>query len=346
MHEKVELLKWMYKPTPERKPFTDLSKELVKWLVKNRGRYLQFYMLGLHKKGRELDKFLTYRDFLKIKRELDSSYHYPLLEDKLIFDCYLKSFGFPTPDLLGTIENGMLLRNGRRNFEPLETLIEAPLDAYCKLIFSWGGKGIYKLQIVDGQLLINGEAGDIDKLRLLLQVEKYILQKRVLQHQELNRMNPHCVNTIRVITLTDGINPVVLTAILRIGINNNIVDNISRGNIAVGVKEDGFLMKYGDSVGYPPINVTRHPNSNLEFSTFRVPMIDQAKQLCADIHKTMANFFMIAWDVAISETGPVIIEGNPVPDLTPMQCHSDGFREEVFNNAQKFRKFKERRKRL
>jgi hypothetical protein len=116
--------------------------------------------------------------------------------------------------------------------------------------------------------LINGESGDIDKLRSFLQAEKYILQKTLLQHPELNRMNPHCVNTIRVITLTDGISPVVLSTVLRIGINKNIVDNISRVNIAVGVKEDGILMKYGDSVGYPPINVTHHPNSNIEFSMF------------------------------------------------------------------------------
>jgi hypothetical protein len=340
MQEKIELLKRIYKPTSERKDFIHLSKDLLKWVIANRGKYLHFYMLGLHKKGRDYNRFLTYPDFLKIKRELDSSYHYPLLEDKLIFDCYLKSFGFPTPEFLGTIENGMLLRNGIRNFEPLEVLMNSPLDAYCKLIFSWGGKGIYKLLIEDNKLFINGETANIGKLKSLLKAEKYILQKRVVQHQEMNRMNPHCVNTIRVITLTDGTNPLVLAAILRIGIDKNIVDNISRGNIAVGVKNDGFLMKYGDSVGYPPINVTHHPNSGIEFSTFRVPMIGEAKRLCLDIHKTMASFFMIAWDVAISRTGPVIIEGNPVPDLTPMQCHSDGFKEVVLKYAEKFRLFK------
>jgi hypothetical protein len=79
MQEKIDLLKRIYKPMPERKPLTDLSIDLLKWVSANRGKYLHFYMLGLHKKGREYGNFLTYPDFLKIKRELDSSYHYPLL---------------------------------------------------------------------------------------------------------------------------------------------------------------------------------------------------------------------------------------------------------------------------
>jgi hypothetical protein len=346
MKEKLELLKQIYKSHPERKNTMVLSKDLIKWVYRNRGKYLNFYTLGLHKKGRELNNFLTYPDFLKIKNELDSSYHYPLLEDKLIFDCYLKSFGFPTPEFLGTIENGMFLKSGVRVYKPLEALMDFPLDAYCKLIFSWGGKGIYKLQNPGGKLLINGEEADIGKLKSLLKTEKYILQKTVVQHDQLNKMNPYCVNTIRVITLNDGTNPVVLAAILRLGIDKNIVDNISKGNIAVGVKPDGFLMKYGDSVGYPPVNTTHHPNSKIEFSTFRVPFIDEAKQLCMDIHKTMAYFFMVAWDVAISTKGPLIIEGNPIPDLTPMQSQSNGFNEVFKDYAHRFRDFRKNRQRL
>ena len=101
-------LKQIIKKDGFRKPIYQLIPDLIKWTYKNKGGIHYFYLLGLHQKGKDLRGFITESEYMKIHDELDPAYYRPLLEDKIIFDRYIRSFNIPTPDLIGIIESGTI----------------------------------------------------------------------------------------------------------------------------------------------------------------------------------------------------------------------------------------------
>ncbi len=340
MKEKIELLKAIYKSDPGNNQKSRITTDLVKWLWLNQGKFYYYYALGLNKKQSRMKEFIYHPEFVKLQKEFDASYYDPLLEDKFLFDSFLKGLNFPTPPVTGIIENKMLLWHNADEKVPLESILDRDIDVYCKLVFSWGGKNVFRVEVHDGRLLINGDETSVAQLKEQITGGKYLLQETVKQHPALDKMNPWCANTLRVITLTDGMEPGILVAILRVGIDKNYVDNASSGNLQSGIGPDNKLTLPGSQWGYPPKYFTHHPDTGVEFVGFEVPFMEEVRKMCIDIHRYLSYFFIISWDIAISEKGPVVIEGNPVPDLMPMQMQSSGFRKMLMEYAERFRKFR------
>ena len=68
--------------------------------------------------------------------------------------------------------------------------------------------------------------------------------------------------------------------------------------------KDGFFnLKFGGKID-------RHPDSGVIFDGYTVPLYHEALQLCLKAHSYFYGIHSIGWDIAISENGPVIIEGN------------------------------------
>ena len=59
------------------------------------------------------------------------------------------------------------------------------------------------------------------------------------------KLHEDSVNTLRIATLHDGKEPVVLSAVVRMGANGSTVDNASNGGLFCGIKDNGHLTKYG-----------------------------------------------------------------------------------------------------
>jgi hypothetical protein len=140
----------------------------------------------------------------------------------------------------------------------------------------------------------------------------YIIQRRVRQHCELNRLNSHAVNTVRIVTINNGTDPVyVLSSVLRVGTKiTGSADNFSIGGLCVGIEPDGQLQKYGF---YKPSFGTKtevHPDTKIKFSDFKIPFYTEAVDTVCRAHAFFYGVLAIGWDVAITENGPVLIEGN------------------------------------
>jgi hypothetical protein len=196
--------------------------------------------------------------------------------------------------------------------ESIDNITNYTLDCYFKIITRWGGENVHKLEIKEGLCRIDNEPGSLNMLKNLMSNGVYVLQKRVIQHKELDRLNPFCVNTIRMVTIHDGKRPYNFLNFIRMGVEKNIVDNISKGGIGCGIREDGTLFDTGVfDDGY----ITHHPTSHVAFKGFAIPHYKQALDLVIAMHASFHCFFLIGWDIAITESGPVVIEGNPVGEL-------------------------------
>lgn len=177
-----------------------------------------------------------------------------------------------------------------------------------------GGHGIEKISVSDFNNLEEVYSYLIDK-------ELLLLEELVVQHKTLSKIYAGSVNTLRIITILRDEKVYFVTTFLRIG-NHGFVDNSCSGGMLTMVDmETGVTL-------YPAcdfeLNVfERHPVTNTKIEGIKIPFFKESKDLCETLAKDFTKLKYIAWDVAITENGPVIIEGNPYPGYYyqfPIHC--------------------------
>jgi hypothetical protein len=154
----------------------------------------------------------------------------------------------------------------------------------------------------------------------------YLIQERVTQHAFLDRLNPYTTNTIRIVTFRTDDMVTVDFAILRLGRKGNRVDNWDAGGISVEVDIDsGTLGKGVTKPEYGGEWFARHPDTGAGFEGLTIPMWDAVLDVCKRAAELTPFVRSIGWDVILTPTGPVLLEGNPSWDLNMVQVHSKGY---------------------
>lgn len=137
----------------------------------------------------------------------------------------------------------------------------------------------------------------------------FIIQKIVKQHPDLAAVHKASINTMRICTvmLEDGVH--VLSSVLRMGINESRIDNVSAGGISARIMPDGKLDKYAYTYDTGE-RFERHPQG-LVFEGHPVPSFEKAIETVKIAAQRIGNFRMVSWDVAVDENGEVLlIEAN------------------------------------
>ena len=138
-----------------------------------------------------------------------------------------------------------------------------------------------------------------------------LVEEFVIQHDELMRLSPSGLNTLRLITyLTDDNRVEFLGARLRITVNS-FVDNMAAGNLAAPVniasgKVEGPAV-YSDIT---KTDETNHPLTKTEIIGFQIPFWKESLKMVEQAALMSQGNRSIGWDVAITNHGPELIEGN------------------------------------
>ena len=124
-------------------------------------------------------------------------------------------------------------------------------------------------------------------------------------------LNPNAINTYRIVTVNKNGNTYLLSGILRVGTSKTgNVDNWAAGGLAIGVQKNGYLKEYGFFKPGFGLKINTHPDTNIKFAEFLAPQYKEAVELALKAHKFFYGIRAIGWDIAISDKGPVFIEGN------------------------------------
>lgn len=143
--------------------------------------------------------------------------------------------------------------------------------------------------------------------------EHSVIQKYIDQHQALSEISPS-TNTIRIVTLlTKDHNVLIIGAVLRFGIGNSYVDNISIGGIAAGIDIKHGILKSTAYDSKGRIYET-HPTSGVRFDYFQIPYWHEVLDLANKIQLSFPFYKLLGSDIAITKIGPVIIELNGAHD--------------------------------
>lgn len=147
---------------------------------------------------------------------------------------------------------------------------------------------------------------------------KGIVEGYIQQHSEMNKFSKESVNTIRVVTVYAFNEVNILYAAMRMGGGNSVVDNFHAGGILSIIDiNTGCLITEGfDMYGNP---FTIHPVTKENIRGFKIPYWDEVIKLVKTAGLVVDGVKYVGWDVAITETGPILIEGNVSPGSLVLQ---------------------------
>lgn len=186
--------------------------------------------------------------------------------------------------------------------EAFAEFFKAHPKVIAKPVDGEGGAGI---DCIDG-----GNPSDV--YHSMLEKGQMLVEEFVVQHDEMNTLAPGSVNTLRMFTFYHDGHGTFLQAILKMG-NGAAVDNFSAGGMYTFVEPDGKVIT--PAVDKADNVYKEHPMTKTPIIGFTVPFFKEAIQMVEDAACVVPEVAYVGWDVAITPTGPVIIEGNCFPGV-------------------------------
>lgn len=146
----------------------------------------------------------------------------------------------------------------------------------------------------------------------LIRSGQTLCEELVVQHDDLNRVYPGSVNTVRMVTILTDKGAELVAAMHRIGSEGSAVDNFNNGGMVVPVNvSDGVVyMKAIDKAGRV---YEKHPSTGEDITGMKIPLWDECLAFVKDASTVVPQVRYVGWDVAVTPNGPLLIEGNWYP---------------------------------
>lgn len=264
-----------------------------------------------------------------------------LFADKLLLSRLLGDAAIPHPDCIGTfgLPRGLLDTTSElRAKAELERFLAQPgrEHFFLKPVYGRAGAGHISvgISITPGQqweLLPSRQAVSAAELveRVTSARTAYMAQERMVPHPGLASFGTDVLHTIRFITVLDD-DVSIAQAALKIGAGTSPMDNTlkGKGNIVAGIDlstgtlRPGLTMDKSKRIAVPKPADT-HPLTKARIGGLQLPMWKETLEMLERATRCFHTISVLAWDVAITTKGPVIIEGNTDPDLFLTQMAND-----------------------
>lgn len=307
---------------PNKKGFIKMINEVLV-LAFTKKEIPFYYFKYLYRKNVENYKdYLSTKELVAIgsKKELHKPEYNALIENKLVFSFFFERTHINTPKLISYNLGVNFFFDGHmeqiNEEDSLLLFFERVFDASkVEAIFfrppsEYGGKGCFKLTKKNFKKELIGKYDEFAKGCL-------VHTEAVKQHKSIDEIHGKSVSTLRILSLMLPDKTVeIISAFIRFGVGDSVVDNASSGGFVVGVNlEDGTLKDTGHYlIEYGGAEIKTHPDNGFKLGGFKVPFF---KEACKEVVKgvTILPDRFIGWDVAIGEDGPVIIEANSLPHI-------------------------------
>ncbi len=356
MKDNLKRLRYFLKDS-NKKPYYVIFKELLQlWAIK---KHFPYHYIGrfFYRK----DAPTNFKDYLSIQeynqlmesiasRNLKHSTINSIILDKLFFYFYCLEHKVSTPKVISYNFGKSFFFNGQTytiqsNSDLVDYFLMVFKSANISSIFlkpTQGHQGI-------GIVLLNKVTIQEQSFQVLeaLINNSYIHQEVVIQHSEVSMIHNKSINTIRLETFIDKKDKIhFLGAYMRFGSGDSVVDNISSGGFFVPVNiEKGKLFKKALTGMVKGAKISdKHPDSGFVFKDFKIPYFDEVLILVKHAASLFPGYIQ-GWDVAITDNGPIIIEGNDFPGLLGGEFSYNGFKnkyvfKEIMKDTKEYHKTK------
>ena len=189
-----------------------------------------------------------------------------------------------------------------------------------------GGFGIFVLKPKGGNYLVNGEQTNLNDFAKTLSKTTFIVQKGLIQSNQMMDINPSSVNTLRVVVQKEGNRMAMKTCIIRMGRKGKEVDNSAQGGVSVkvdtqtGQVADTATAEHGGGI------LKCHPDTGKAFGDIVINNWDKLKEEIESIGTKLIDFNNIALDIAVTEEDAKLLEFNFRYGIEHQQCVVGGVR--------------------
>lgn len=217
-------------------------------------------------------------------------------------------------ELLKPYYKRMIVNIEKDDLESIYDFLNKNKSFFAKKLVSSGGYGVKYLKTSD----FKDYSSIIDYLR---KEELLMLEEEIIQHAELNKLNPSCINTLRIVSVLNDKNEVlVLPAIIRVGLNNNKVDNVSFGGSYTLIDDEGKVIMpgfYQENISGKNHNliIPIHPVTKINPLNFKLPYYQESVEMVKEMAKLNTSCVLVGWDIALSDSGPKLLEFNTFPGI-------------------------------
>lgn len=309
------------------KKFKKNLKEIAKKENKSSIFLFNHFLISFLRSGCGYSDYLNYQLYNKSFKEIDE-YVTIKHQDKfyeLVSPSKYKTFFTIKPNFLNNFKD-FINRSfyDNTNIDDLKKFLSSNKEFMVKPKDGLGGMGVYKETTKNIK--------DINEFYNYLKDNNLFIEEYVKQNEEINKLCKASVNTIRIMTFSYNDKSEIIYAAMRIGNGINAVDNFHQGGMGCKIDlEKGILI--GDAYDKDLNHYKVHPVSKVKFDGFKIPYWEEAKDLVLRASKVNKNIHLVGWDVAITDKGPTLIEGNRRPGFDLIQVLSKRGRKDIMNHC-------------
>jgi Sugar-transfer associated ATP-grasp len=307
----------------------------------------EYYYYGLYDDRRfsfaDKARFLGRSTQDRIYRQCNAAEWWFIAHDKLVFYGLLAGLGLPVPQTRA-------LYQGEGRFAAVPVFADpAALAAHLRagMRYPFFGKpvagirsiGVAAVERYDAAgdalvfmggrtLALDGFVKEIEPYRK----QGYLLQEMLRPHSEVAALCGPRVSTVRLIVLLEDGAPAVFHALWKIPVGANPADNFWRpGNLLAALDADGCVTRVIQGTGADQTELDRHPDTEQPLIGAMLPDWTALIGLCLKAAKGLPGLRMQAWDIALTDRGPVLVEVNIGGDFNlPQLAHATGLMDERF----------------
>lgn len=283
-----------------------IKRELILFRVIYKIRPNEYFLYDFSSRSySDRDKYIT--------REMTNGY-YKLINNfdalKIFNDKYLSYKVFK--DLFN---RDMFYYKDEEDKEEFINFVKKNNSFVLKPVDGHGGVGIRFLSLSDYKSAL--ELYDSVK-----EFSPFVVEEIVNQSLDMASFHPESLNTVRVVTFQNYGHMSIVWAFLRVGQGDSNVDNMTSGGLGALVdNETGIVIS--DAIDYKGSKVVSHPDSNVVFKGFKLPDWEGLKSILAKLSAKVPSAHCIGWDMAHTDKGWVLIEGNGRAQVVTIQVLND-----------------------
>ena len=271
--------------------------------IKYQAGYMDYELFEMYNLNNEQRKTILTRGknnaFVKLLNDKNSVYKFDnKVEFNKIFDKYLKRDWLDFNNSSKEDFNSFIKKH--------PSFMLKPVDVTC-------GHGIEK---------IYAKKYKKDELYKYIQTKgNVVLEELIIQNKAIDKMYAGSVNTFRIVSVLKNDNVNVVVAYFRVG-NGSFVDNFNSGGMVVPINVKTGIIEY-NAIDKAHNIYEYHPITKTKFIGFKIPEWNKIIKLVKEASKLVPEVKLVAWDICLSENGPVIVEGNHFPghDLYQLPPH-------------------------
>ncbi|MBM3738174.1 MAG: hypothetical protein FJW39_20520 [Acidobacteria bacterium] len=282
-----------------------------------------YYHYALYKPGRAhlAGRFLHASEIASLNQCLSPGD--TVIQDKLLFEERCRTHGIPTAPILAELSGGTAKWR-----TPVDPELGPGCSLFVKTRFGFRGEGAEAWDFAGAAAYwLRGTATKLPwpllarHLESISRTTPYLVQPLLKVHPALARLTTGALCTVRTVTGRDPAGKIhLIAATFKTGWRDAIIDTHGPG--APVDLESGRL---GRARTYRPNcpGYLVHPQTQAPFTGTVLPGWEQIRALAIRTHEAVPGIVFAGWDIALTQEGPVVLEGNSGWDARIVQKPQD-----------------------